>query len=512
MVSVAIAMALVMACTGCGAQAVYRGPEQVEDARPAPPDARGDAPLVAVFPRAIVRDRLPEARETRRFEVPKPTEARLSNGIRVLVLERHEFPFASIAFVLDRGASDARPEVASAYASMLLRGTESSSREELAGYLYDFGIEVDTDVGPDHIVLSLKALTPFVGRAVTAGASMMREPSLLEKELDAVRRARAASLDRREGAPRTTMHAAVLASLFPAAHPYRHARGGTSGEAAAVTVEEVRAFFRDNVTSDRLAIVAVGDVDAAALLASLERRFADVPKARTRGAAGKGGSSAVPAPSAAVAKPAPPFTLLHHPGETQSQLAVAFPGVPRGHADEAPLRVLGAMLAGSSSSRLDRRLRHRHGFTYGVHGAAYAMRKAGTFEIHTAVEARHTATALRALLEEIDALEDGITDDEIARAQNQLAAAQPGRFESNDSAALALAAIAASGDRIEAARQRDEAVARVTQEDVLRVAREYLRPERRRIVVRGDASSIGAPLEALGFGALAATPDGRSPR
>src|SRR5688572_22050215 len=57
------------------------------------------------------------------YTPPKIEEAKLPNGVRVLVVERHELPIVSVEINTKRGADQAPPGVGSFAGEMLTQGT-----------------------------------------------------------------------------------------------------------------------------------------------------------------------------------------------------------------------------------------------------------------------------------------------------------------------------------------------------------------------------------------------------
>lgn len=184
-------------------------------------------------------------------------------------------------------------------------------------------------------------------------------------------------------------------------------------------------------------------------------------------------------------------------------LRVGHVGVPRATPDYFPLLVMNSILGGLFNSRVNLNLRERHGYTYGARSGFDWRRGAGPFAVESAVASDKTVAALREVLLEVDRMRDEpVAPEELSLATSYLDGVFPIRYETTSAIASALSALVIFGlpdDYFDAYRARVRAV---TADEVQRVAREHLRPERLQLVVAG-APSLRAELEALAFGPVA---------
>jgi zinc protease len=176
-------------------------------------------------------------------------------------------------------------------------------------------------------------------------------------------------------------------------------------------------------------------------------------------------------------------------------------GLPRSHPDYFPVLIVNALLGGLFSSRINLNLREVHAYTYGAHSSFDWRRAAGPFVVSTAVKSDVTADASKEILLEISRIRaDAVSEDELTLATSYLDGVFPIRYETTDSIARALAALAIyelPNDYFDSYRAN---IRRVTAMDVLHAADKYLHPDHLQLVVVGDASVIAAPLAALDVG------------
>jgi zinc protease len=237
--------------------------------------------------------------------------------------------------------------------------------------------------------------------------------------------------------------------------------------------------------------VVVGDIERADARALTERWFGDwagVASPRRDYATGGALDRAT-------------VVVVDRPGAVQSEIRIADVGVERTTPDYFPLIVMNTILGGSFTSRLNMNLREKHGFTYGARSSFTMRRRPGPFMAASAVANNVTARAIDEALSEIERLRQaGATEVELAAARDYLSGVLPLQLQTTSQLAARLDDLAVYDLPLDWFRGYRSGVAAVTADDVLRVARSRLRPDRFAVVVVGAAHEIVASLEQLGIG------------
>ncbi len=112
---------------------------------------------------------------------PAIAERRLANGSRVLVVERHDFPSVSLAFVLDRGICDGG--TAAAIYGRALGSSPGRDRNDNFVYLHEVAADVYRDVTDDSVILTTTVLPPLLASAISRLAPMFFAPGLDARDL-----------------------------------------------------------------------------------------------------------------------------------------------------------------------------------------------------------------------------------------------------------------------------------------------------------------------------------------
>jgi zinc protease len=262
--------------------------------------------------------------------------------------------------------------------------------------------------------------------------------------------------------------------LFPGGHPYGWPTIGYVPDLEAITLDDLRTFYRTYYTPSNSVLVFAGDLGAEEAFALAERYFGDLPA----GPALPEGTP-VEAPSA---------------GGRREVLEdrVSFPRLYRGYAvpaygtpDWVALDVLAYLLADGESSRLQRALVREGRLAQDVDSYLYPTEMHGVFGLvstaRTGVEAERLEEAVERVLAEVAAGE--LTEEEVGAAVRRVRRDQVAELANVEERAEALAyaaTVLGSPERLE---EVMEAYARVTPDEVARVCAEYLRPERAATVV-----------------------------
>ena len=162
---------------------------------------------------------------------------------------------------------------------------------------------------------------------------------------------------------------------------------GEEASIAAITVEDLRGWQRDQYRAGSLTLVAAGKVDHDQLVALAEKHFADLS------------SGAIEAPTAAR------FTGGDRVGRAscdQAHLALAFAAPGQPSPDFYAARMFADVLGGGMSSRLFQQLREDRGLVYSIYAGLSPYRDAGVLSIYAATARRQSAAAAQ-LIEEISA-------------------------------------------------------------------------------------------------------------
>lgn len=441
----------------------------------------------------------PPAGPPRPFHFPPFARRTLPNGLTLVVAPVRRLPVVSVVAVVEAGAAAdpaGREGLAVLTARLLTEGTASMDGLALADRVERLGATLDASADWDAAIVSLTTLAPKLADAFAVMAEVLVRPAFPEREVERLRAERLADLLQVRADPGSLADAALARALYAPGSRYGRLEGGGEAAVRTLTRDAVAAFHAARYRPAATTLVVAGDVGVDEAAAMVDQALG-------------AWAGAAPPPAAVDDRPAADARRVHlveRPGAAQSELRVAHVGLPRSTPDYFPLVVMNSILGGLFNSRVNLNLRERHGYTYGARTGFDWRRQAGPFSAESAVAGDVTAAAAREVLAEIDRIRDEpVAAEELSLATSYLDGVFPIRYETTSAVASALTALTIYGLPDAYFDDYRGRVRAVTADDVRRVARAHLRPERLQLLVVGDPAAVRAGLEALEFGPLHVT-------
>jgi zinc protease len=255
-------------------------------------------------------------------------------------------------------------------------------------------------------------------------------------------------------------------------HPYRRGVIGSPDELNAASLSDVVAFHRTYYRPDNALLVVAGDLDVDETLAAIERWFGAIP------------TPSSPIPRVHLVEPEQIAERTYEYRAANVPLAAAEESyhIPAAaHPDAAALDVLETLLGAGRSSRLYTALVYQQQVATSAYATADLREAPGLFGVRvTCARGIALRDARKALDAELDRVRSEPPDEsELARVRTQIASGLVRSRQTSTGVALELVRAATERGDPELVNGDLARYLAVTAEDVLRVARAYLRPENR---------------------------------
>ncbi len=431
--------------------------------------------------------------------MPTVEEARLDNGLRLLVSRNAEVPLVEARLVIAGGArlTGVAPGLASFTAGMLTEGAGGRDAFELAEALDFLGATLGASAGWEHVTVRLNVPRRNIDSALTLMADVVLRPTFAEADVARQRDLRQAALVAARDAPGSVAARVFFRSLYPDGHPYHQNLPGDSTSVAGFDSTTVRGYWQGSFDPSRTTLVVTGDVTLAEARTWAGRVFGSWTAPET--------PLTVPAAATVSAAPTRPLrvVLVDKPNTTQSVLYVGHPGLSRQSPDYPAITVMNTLLGASFTSRINAILREERGYTYGASSDFSWGPVPGPFVVRTAVRADVTDSSLAIILRELDRIrETAPSAEELLRARNYVTLGQTDAFETADQIAGAIVSADLFGAPLQRIGEEIQAMSQVSEADVQRVARAWIDPANLLIVVVGDLRRIRPDIERLRLGPI----------
>ena len=435
------------------------------------------------------------------LKLPAIQKQLLSNGLAVWIVEHHEVPLAQINLIV-RSGSAADPigkyGVGSLTAAMLDEGAGTRSSLDLADAIEFLGANLSTASSFDASSVRMSVPVSKLAEALPLMSDVALRPSFPVSELDRLRKERLTGLLQARDNAGALIQLAFPRIVFGPTHRYGTSANGLPATIEALTVDDLKTFYRSHFRPDNATLLVVGDLTPATALPMLERAFGNW---KADGMA----------PLVADVPNAPQLTkrqvyLVDKPDAAQSQIRIGWVGVSRSTPDYAVLEVLNTVLGGSFTSRLNQNLREKNGYAYGASSGFDMRLSAGPFLAAAGVQTDKTADALKEFFNELNGILTPVPPDELAKARNYVALGFPGEFETTSDMARKLEELVIYNLPDTTFSDFVPSVTAVTAADLQRAAARFVQPERMAVVVVGDLKLIEGPIRALNLGPITRVP------
>jgi zinc protease len=443
---------------------------------------------------ALDRKKIPAPGKTPELRVPAWSKSTLANGADLIVAEKHDLPLVSFSITFLGGANQFEPGdrtgLASVTASMMIEGTKTRDGEALSSALQLLGTSVSTSVGGESGSIGFVSTSGKFAPTLEILADILVNPTFPADALERQRAQRLVALTQARAQPGAIAGRVFPKVLYGTGHPY--GRVATEPSLKALTRDDVVKFHGEYFQPGRALVTIVGDITAAAAKPAVEKALSAWAKAGTR--------PAFTYPTVPERQKTTIY-LVDRQGAAQSTVAIGHPGPPRATPDYYAMQVMNTMLGGMFQSRLNANIREEKGYSYGVSSGFAYGKGPGAFRAGGDIVGDKTDAALVEFVKELRGILGArpVTDEELQTAKDSLIQRLPATFASVTAINGALTTLWTQGLPDDYYRQYTKAVAAVSKEDVLRVARKYIDMDRLAIVIVGDRASIEAPLKATGI-------------
>jgi zinc protease len=378
--------------------------------------------------------------------------------------------------------------VAALLAALLDQGTATRSAEQIQQTIDSIGGAIGAGSGTELTFVNAVVMKDSFDLALDLVSDVARNASFAPGEVELQRKQMLSGLTVSYEDPEY-LAGVVFDRLVFGFHPYGRPDGGTPESIAAITREDLQAFHKAWFGANNAVLAIVGDVQPDQAFAGAERAF---------GAWGQSTSTA----EKPVDPPAPTrrLVIVDRPGAVQTEIRAGHTAVPRKHPDYLALDLAMKILGGEGGNRLHRVLRSERGLTYGASADLNALKNSGNIVAETDTRSDSTPEALRLLVDELWRLQrQRVSERELADAQAYLTGSFPLTIETPSAIALQVLNAVFYGLDLEELQTFRERVNAITVDDIQRVARAYLHPDRLSIVLVGDAGQFQKQLAGAGF-------------
>jgi zinc protease len=412
-----------------------------------------------------------------------PKRSVLGNGMVLLTSEQRSLPMVSIELLIDAGSRyDAAGQegLANLTARLLTYGTKRRSALQISDTLDFIGASLSAGCGEDTASISMTVLKKDLATGLELLAEVLTSSTFPQEEVGRQKQSVIAAIKAREEQPGDIAERRFAAALYPGS-PYGRPVEGTEASVQKLQQKGLREFFERAYRPNRAIFSVVGDISHEEMARALDEAFRSWKKGEPSG------SSLVPSTHG------PAQVVRVHKELTQANIILGHQGVGREHSDYYAIQVMNYILGGGGfSSRAMDSIRNEKGLAYSVYSHFSAERMRGEFQLVMQTKNETAREAIQIAKQEIGRIREAlVSEQELGDAKDFLTGSFPLRLDTNRKVANFLAQVEYFQLGLDYPERYADLIRRITRDDVARVARQYLQPEKLITVIVGNLQKIG---------------------
>lgn len=443
------------------------------------------------------RSKLPMQGPPPELKLPKLQRATLSNGLKIVLAERHEVPLVNFTLASDAGfASDSlsAPGTANLAMQVLTDGTRMRSALQISDDLESLGAELRGSSNLDLSFVSLSALSAKLDPSLNLFGDVVLNPSFPEAEVAREKKLVLAGIEREENTPATIAQRVLPALLYGSNHPYGNplTGSGTTESVSKLTRADLVKFHDTWLRPNNATLIVVGDTTLHDITPKLEKLFAGwksggVPKKNVTRVTGASKSEVY---------------LVDKPGAIQSVIVAAVVAPPRANPNEIAIEAMNDALGSTFGARLNMNLREDKHWSYGARTILRDARGQRPFFGFAPVQTDKTKESMVEMNKEFRGIigDHPVTDAELEKIQANETLKLPGSRETLDELGQSITNIVQFGLPDDYYETYGAKVKSLKTGDLNAAAKEVVQADRLVWVVVGDRAKIESGVKELGLG------------
>ena len=425
----------------------------------------------------------PSAAKARKNSLPGPDDIHrevLSNGVIVLTRPNFDSPSVSVNGYLFAGSltdPDEKLGLSDFTAAALMRGTHKRSFDAIYNELESVGASIGFDSLTHTTSYGGRCLVEDLGLVLELLAEILQYPTFPDTEVEKLRAQLLTGLAIR-AQDTGDMASLTFDKIIFDGHPYARPGDGYPETIQAITRDDLVDFHRRYYGTKGMVIAVVGAVEPAKVVAEVERTLG----------AWKSADQQEP-PGLPSHKPLTKTVQEHYKiaGKSQSDLVIGVVG-PKRKDPEYMATSLGNSILGQFGlmGRIGDVVREKSGLAYYAHSSLSPGIGPGAWEVNAGVNPTNVKKATDLIVKELDRfVKRGVTAEELADNQANYIGRLPLSLESNGGVAGALINIERYDLGLDYYRRYADLVKSVNRDEILKVAKKYISPDKLAIAVAG---------------------------
>ena len=426
------------------------------------------------------------------IKIPDVERLTLANGMQLFLVEDHELPLIEISARIRTGSiyEPADKIGLASITGIVMRtgGTTGRTGDELDEQLERIAASVETGIGLNSGSAAMSVLKEDIDTGLEILADVLMNPAFREDKIMLAKIRYRSSIARRNDNVSSIAIREYRKLIYGSESVYaRHSEYATIEN---ITRDDLVAFHKKFFKPNNIMLAVIGDFDTSQMIKKIEKAFEgwqkadidfpDIPQVRYEFR--------------------PTANVVRKEDINQSNIYLGHIGGIMNDPDYFALIVMNRILGGGFTGRLFKNIRSRQGLAYSVFGSYTAnFDFPGVFYVGCQTKSESTVHAIRAMINEVRKMTEAeVTDEELDLAKESYLNSFVFNFDSKGEIVARLMVYAYYGYPPDFLQKAKANIEKVTKADVLRVAREHLKPDKMQILAVGRPQDFDEPLSVFG--------------
>ncbi len=426
------------------------------------------------------------------MKIPAVWQSRSPNGMRVYGIENSEVPLVQFEITIDGGQLlETKQGTAAMTANLMNFGTKNKTPEELEDAIKQLGASISFGGGKEGITVRANTLARNYDATLALVEEMLLEPRWDAKEFDLLKQSTASQIRQMAANPNALAQEKFNEAIYGKDSVFAKTTIGTAESVAAITLDDLKAYYAKNISPSVARMHIVGDISKAKATASLKSLNTKWKKKNVK----------LPTFKMPAAPTEAKLYFYDVPNAAQSVLRIGAPALKGNDAEFYSAVVSNYILGGGGfASRLTQELREGKGYTYGINSGFSGSENTGIFAIGSGVRSNVTLESLQLIKDILEAYPRTFTEQDLATTKGFLIKSNARAFETANAKMGMLDDISSYGWKPDYVRTREGIVKAMTLDRIKELSAKYFDPNHMVWVVVGDAKTQLPRLKELGLG------------
>lgn len=448
---------------------------------------------------STMRKKMPDMAASPEAKFPKLERATLSNGLKLILAERHSVPTVNFNLLVDAGyASDLGTNAGTASLAMdvLDEGTKTRNALQISEELSLLGATLFSGSNLDMSNVSMSALKSNLDASLSIFADVILNPLFPDEDFKRLQKQRIAAIQREKVTPVQMAIRVMPKLIYGADHAYGNPLTGSGTEQSVMAIkrDDLNKFHKTWFKPNNATLVIVGSTSMKEIKPKLEKLFKDWK------------SGDVPKKNIAKVdqQKKPAVYLIDKPGAGQSIVISGHVTLPQANPDEIAIETMNNVLGGMFTARVNMNLREDKHWSYGAQTLFLGAKGQRPFLALAPVQTDKTKESMMEVMKELKQIiaDKPVTKEEFEKVQKNAVLELSGSWETNGAIMGSIGNIVRYGYSDDYYQTYAKKVNELSYDEVRDAAKKAVFPENLVWIVVGDKEKVEKGIKELNYGEL----------